>query len=306
MAARSRKSPQHYTQNGAMLVSTDSNHNGSNDILALHDQLEHMRTRLQVYENTFNGMPTGFKIYHLEDQHDPASLRLVFTNQAMRQVSGFAIDADIGKTIVVIFPNALESGLAQIYAEVARSGQDRDLGEVQYGDDRVTPATFAVRAFQIRQDYVCVMVENVTERKRAEAALRQNIAQEETIRAQALALAELSTPLLAISATTVVMPLIGAVDTRRVQQMMETLLTGVAERRASSVILDITGVPIVDTQVANALIQAAQAVKLLGAQVVLTGIRPEIAQTLVGLGTDLRGLVTRGTLQDGIAAVLQT
>ena len=83
--------------------------------------------------------------------------------------------------------------------------------------------------------------------------------------------------------------------------MLETLLEGVAVSRASTAILDITGVPVVDTQVANALLRAAQAVKLLGAQVVLTGIRPEVAQTLVGLGADLSGIVTRATLQSGIA-----
>ena len=66
------------------------------------------------------------------------------------------------------------------------------------------------------------------------------------------------------------------------------------------VILDITGVAMVDTQVANGLLRAAQAVKLLGAQAVLTGIRPEVDQALVGLGVDLNGIVTRGTLQNGI------
>jgi len=65
-------------------------------------------------------------------------------------------------------------------------------------------------------------------------------------------------------------------------------------------ILDITGVPLVDTQVANALLRAAQAVKLIGAQIILTGIRPEVAQTLVGLGADLGAIVTRSTLQSGI------
>ena len=68
--------------------------------------------------------------------------------------------------------------------------------------------------------------------------------------------------------------------------------------------MDITGVSVVDTQVANALLQAARAVTLLGAQVVLTGIRPEVAQALVGLGVELRGLVTRSTLQSGIAYAL--
>ncbi len=70
-------------------------------------------------------------------------------------------------------------------------------------------------------------------------------------------------------------------------------------------ILDITGVPVVDTQVANALLHAAQAVQLLGAAVILTGIRPEVAQTLVGMGVDLRGMITRSTLQSGIAYALE-
>ncbi len=83
--------------------------------------------------------------------------------------------------------------------------------------------------------------------------------------------------------------------------MLETLLQGIAVNGAQVAILDITGIPVVDTQVANALLRAAQAVKLLGAQVVLTGIRPEVAQTLVALDADWTTLVTRGTLQSGIA-----
>ncbi|NJO06513.1 MAG: STAS domain-containing protein, partial [Chloroflexaceae bacterium] len=83
------------------------------------------------------------------------------------------------------------------------------------------------------------------------------------------------------------------------------LLDGVALHRAHTVILDITGVQVVDTQVANSFIQAARAVQLLGAQVMLTGIQPQIAQTLVHLGVDLGMLTTRATLQDGVAAVLR-
>ncbi len=98
-----------------------------------------------------------------------------------------------------------------------------------------------------------------------------------------------------------VMPLIGALDAQRTQQIMETLLHGISTSRAQVAILDITGVAVVDTQVANALLQAARAVRLLGAQVALTGIRPEVAQTLVGLGVDLGGIVTYSTLQSGIA-----
>jgi rsbT co-antagonist protein RsbR len=292
-------------ENCAMITNVDTDEETQAQIVALRQQLERLEERLQVYEKAFNGMPIGFMMYYLEDHNDPGSLRLIFTNQAMRLVSGFDIDAEIGKLITTIFPNALESGLAQIYAGVAQLGQERDLGEVQYGDNRVTPATFAVRAFQPRQDYVCVMVENVSERKRAEEALRQIITQEETIRAQQAALTEVSTPLLTISDTTVVLPLVGAVDSRRVAQMMDTLLNGVSASGAAIVILDITGVSIVDTQVADAFIRASQAVSLLGAQVVLTGIRPEVAQTLVQLGVDLRSIITRGTLQDGITYALR-
>jgi PAS domain S-box-containing protein len=127
---------------------------------------------------------------------------------------------------------------------------------------------------------------------------------EQVIAAQQAALRELSTPIIPLTDDVVAMPLIGAIDSNRAQQVIETLLAGVAASRATTAILDITGVQVVDTQVANALLRAAQAVKLLGAQVVLTGIRPEIAQTLVGLGLDLSGIVTRATLQSGIAFAL--
>jgi anti-anti-sigma regulatory factor len=139
------------------------------------------------------------------------------------------------------------------------------------------------------------------ERGRLDQELRRHSLQDEIILAQQAALQELSTPLMAISDSAMVMPLVGAIDSGRAQQIIETLLEGVSAHRASVAIIDITGVSVVDTQVANALLRAAQAVKLLGAQVVLTGIRPEIAQTLVGLGVDLGGLITRSTLQAGIA-----
>jgi rsbT co-antagonist protein RsbR len=86
---------------------------------------------------------------------------------------------------------------------------------------------------------------------------------------------------------------------------METLLEGVTRARADTIILDITGVPLVDTGVANALVQAARAVRLLGAEAILVGITPEVAQTLVGLGANLGEIVTRGDLQSGITYALR-
>lgn len=129
--------------------------------------------------------------------------------------------------------------------------------------------------------------------------------QQQMIDAQQAAIRELSTPLIPLSDHVVLMPLIGSVDTLRAQQVMEVLLEGIATHHADTAILDITGVSVVDTQVANAIIQAAQAVKLLGAQVVLTGIGPSMAQTLVNLGIDLNSLTTRGSLQQAIAWALK-
>jgi rsbT co-antagonist protein RsbR len=137
-----------------------------------------------------------------------------------------------------------------------------------------------------------------------QAEARQRALQEQIIQVQAQALAELSTPVIALTADTLLMPLIGAIDTARAQQILETLLHGVNAQRARIAILDLTGVPLIDTQVAAVLIQAAQAVRLLGAEVILTGIRPEIAQTLVTLGVDLRGVRTLSALQQGIAYAL--
>jgi rsbT co-antagonist protein RsbR len=140
---------------------------------------------------------------------------------------------------------------------------------------------------------------DITERKEIEEALLRK--QQEIIRSQAAALAGLLTPLIPINEEIVVMPLVGMVDTQRAQQVMDTLLTGISERRARVAILDITGVPLVDTMVASSLIQAAKAARLLGATVVLTGIRPEVSRTLVGIGAELGGIETYGTLQSAIA-----
>lgn len=96
------------------------------------------------------------------------------------------------------------------------------------------------------------------------------------------------------------MPLIGAMNPQRAAQMMETLLRGVTSRGARVAILDVTGVREVDTHIADMLVRAAQSVRLLGARVVLTGVRAGVAQVLVQLGVHLGEITTRRTLQDGI------
>lgn len=143
---------------------------------------------------------------------------------------------------------------------------------------------------------------DITESKLLELERQQR--HELMIAQQSSALQELSTPILAINDSTVIMPLIGTIDSQRAQLIMDTLLNDIAQSKAKIVIMDITGVSVVDTQVANVFIRTAQAVRLLGADVVITGIRPEIAQTLVGLGVELGDIITRSTLQRGIAYAL--
>ncbi|MFQ3662144.1 MAG: PAS domain-containing protein [Chloroflexaceae bacterium] len=164
-----------------------------------------------------------------------------------------------------------------------------------------------LRDFEARMvlsgDDVLVLSRDVTRQKRAER--ERQAMHEQIIQAQQVALRELSTPLVPIADGVVAMPIIGTIDTLRAQQIMETLLQGIAEHQARIAILDITGVRVVDTQVAGALIRAARASSLLGARVVLTGISPAIAQTLVHIGAELREMVTRPTLQEGIAYALK-
>ena len=143
---------------------------------------------------------------------------------------------------------------------------------------------------------------DISDQKRAEA--ERFTLQQQVIEAQRAAIRELSTPLIPISDTAVIVPLVGAIDSARAQQIIDTLLKGVAAHRAEMAIVDITGVQVVDTQVANALVRAAQAVRLLGAQVILTGIKPQVAQTLVQLGVSLEGIRTTGSLQTGVRLAL--
>jgi len=148
------------------------------------------------------------------------------------------------------------------------------------------------------------VVMDITESMRLREAEREAAEQQAIIREQSQMLAELSTPLIPISDGVLVMPLIGAISDRRAQQVMETLLEGIVHYQAETVLLDITGVKMVDTSVANALIQVARAVNLIGAHLVLTGIQPRIAQTLVQLGVSLGDIITYSTLQAGIASIL--
>jgi rsbT co-antagonist protein RsbR len=115
---------------------------------------------------------------------------------------------------------------------------------------------------------------------------------------------ELSTPVVTLWKGILALPLIGTLDSERTQVVMESLLQRIVETGASIAILDITGVPTVDTLVAQHLLKTVAAARLMGADCIISGIRPQIAQTIVHLGVDLESVVTKATLADAFAVAL--
>ena len=123
---------------------------------------------------------------------------------------------------------------------------------------------------------------------------------ERVIRQQQEAIRELSTPVLQVRERLLILPIIGVIDPQRARQLTEQLLRGIRSNRAKVVVIDITGVAAMDATVANHLVQTVEASRLLGATVIVTGLSPEIAQTIVNIGVDLGKMNTVGDLQGGI------
>jgi rsbT co-antagonist protein RsbR len=211
-----------------------------------------------------------------------------------------------GKTDYDIYPEAVADRLRDHDRLVIAGGEPIHVEEAVPSDDGIrhyVVIKFPIRSADGTFTAVCGIATDITERKHAEeerAALHAQI-----IEAQRTSLRELSTPLIPLGEGVLVMPIIGTVDSARAAQIMDTLLEGIVAQQARMAILDITGVMVVDTQVANALIKAAKSVKLLGAEVVLTGIRAPVARTLIDLGIGLDDIVTLGTLRAGIAYSLR-
>src|SRR5258708_18432516 len=123
---------------------------------------------------------------------------------------------------------------------------------------------------------------------------------ERIIRQQQEAIRDLSTPVLQVRERLLILPIIGLIDPQRARQLTEQLLQGIRSNRAKVVVMDITGVPSIDVNVANYLVQTVDAARLMGATMIVTGLSPEIAQTLVVIGVDLGKMATFGDLQGGI------
>jgi rsbT co-antagonist protein RsbR len=226
---------------------------------------------------------------------------LQYANHAYKELTGYG-DEVVGKSFNDHYAAEDISNLDEKVQAFTAAGSWKGMLTWRHKDNtkiQVQGSVFSVQDSEGENQGIAGIFRDMTEHLRAEQ--ERTVLQEQIIESQRIAISELSTPLLPLADNVVALPLVGTIDSSRAQQVMETLLEGIALHQADLAIVDITGVRIVDTQVAQALIRTAQAVRLLGAQIILTGIQPQIAQTLIHLGVDMGEIVTRSTLQGGIA-----
>jgi anti-anti-sigma factor len=279
----------------------------------IHDMSESRRVEATLRDSEqrllrfLDALPVG--VFVVEPDGRP-----FYANRSAIEMLGKGImpDATTGQLAEVY--RAFVAGTDQLYPTErmplvrALSGETSSVDdmEIERPDGRILVEIHGapIRNAEGRIMYGMVSFTDITLRRRAEEAIRERALQQEVIEAQQAALRELSTPLMPIAEGVVVMPIIGMIDSRRAQQIMETLLEGIAAHSADIAILDITGVRVVDTQVAGALIRAAQAARMLGARVVLSGISAEVAQTLVHIGAEMQDMIALRSLQQGIAYAL--
>jgi rsbT co-antagonist protein RsbR len=216
-------------------------------------------------------------------------------------MDGVAIDDVVGQSQYDFIPEEHHALVKKANAEVFSEGETRHY-EIQ-GTPPDEPARwYSTVLSPIKRDgkvvAASVFTADVTDRKMAEKELQS--AKDELIAQQSRAIMELSTPVIEVWEDILVLPLIGAIDTARAQRVVESLLETIVEKQASVVIMDITGVPLIDTAVANHLIMTVSAVTILGTRMILTGVSPHNAQTLVKLGVDLGSITTKSSLRAGL------
>jgi rsbT co-antagonist protein RsbR len=213
-----------------------------------------------------------------------------------------------------IVPSIAPAVMADIEATLATGALQTLTYELFHGGK---PSYYEARTMASGPDEVISIIRDISEQKGLELTLRESEAKlralieqserhaEEVTRAQADVIRRLSAPLIPISDRVLVMPLIGEINEERAARVIEALLEGISRRRAEVAILDVTGIPSAQKGAADALVRCAKAARLLGAQVILTGIGPEVAQALVAIGADMAGVLTLGTLEAGIAYAIR-
>jgi rsbT co-antagonist protein RsbR len=219
---------------------------------------------------------------------------------AAERLKGYRADEIIGKHFSAFYTQEdISGGKCERELEVAaREGRFEDEGWRVRKDGSRFWANVIITALRDRQNSLRgfgKVTRDLTERKQSEDRVRQ----------QAKEILEMATvPIVQVWEGIILVPLIGMLDSARTQQLMERLLLRLTETASPVALIDITGVPAIDTQTAQHLIETIKAVRYVGAEVVLTGVRPAIAQTLVHLGIDLSNVATRSSLTAGLRVAL--
>ncbi|MBK9714974.1 MAG: PAS domain-containing protein [Kouleothrix sp.] len=239
--------------------------------------------------------------------------RWVACNRAFCELLGRPYDAVIGRSDPDYFPPDQVTVFWDGDDQVVSTGETIESEEL-FSQKDGTVRTIWTRKFAVRDDAgrvvgSCGIITDISEIRRRQQQIEQleaEIKQQMTIiEAQGSLLDELSVPVIQVWDSILLLPLIGVIESRRASRITESLLESIGREGAEVIIIDITGVPIVDTGVASHLVRTVQAAQLLGCQSILVGISPEIAQTLVGLGVDFSRITTRATLQNGLEYALK-
>jgi len=229
-----------------------------------------------------------------------SSLHIVSAGRSFYEVFQVSPNDTVGQQIYELGDRQWDiPALRELLESILPNNTTFDDFEVEHYFENVGMRTLLLNARRLyratnRTELILLAMEDITEQKRAQERLTR----------QAQEIVEISTPILQVWEGIVVAPLIGTLDSQRTQRFMEVLLERIVETQSDVALVDITGVPTVDTQTAHHLLETISAVKLLGAQVVLTGVRPAIAQTIVQLGIDLSEIITRSSLVAGLRVAL--
>lgn len=268
---------------------------------------EHMRVRTELLLHS-----VGEGIYGI-DHHG----RTAFVNPIAAQLLGHLPADIIGQPIDELLRTPNQADQPDVRASMLRAihegvAEQRGTTCLVRRDGITFPIEYVCRPMHERNRVIGAVLtfQDIRQRIQEEAEKlayleERKRAQEQIIQLQQLHIVNLSTPLIPLSNQVMVMPLVGGVDAERCDQILTQLLRSIETNQTRIAILDITGVSFIDAQMGHMLIRAAQMVRLLGAEFILTGIGPEVAQTLVGLNIDLQNVVTASTLQEAIAYALK-
>lgn len=286
----------------------------------LIEELEAARTRITELEVALEETLLDRRLLQafLETVPDPVyfkdrECRFIRVSRALTEKHGMGGPAELmGLTDFDFFTEEHARQAFEDEQEVMRTGEELEKEEKEtWADGRVTWVSTVKVPLRDEEGHIIGtygISRDVTEQKRigAESARLQ----QEVLQAQQRAIQELSTPIIPVMdvpevGSIIVMPLIGSIDTLRARDLTRRLLEGIRVHRAKIVILDITGVPIVDSGVASHMNKTIQAARLKGAQTIITGISDAVAETIVDLGLDWSSIKTLGDLQTGLRVALR-